>query len=383
MNNSLVPEIKDYRGLLLKQTTFLDVRAPIEFASGAIPGSINVPLLYNEERRQVGTRYRQNGRKAAIELGTELIKGNLREKRIKAWADLLQEKPKAVICCARGGLRSEITQQWLAEKNIFCPRVAGGHKAIRNYLLRFLMDLCASGSLIILSGMTGTGKTSLIKQFDNAVDLEGAANHKGSSFGRPIDEQPSQIDFENCIAVAMLIISSKNKNRSIILEDESRMIGACQIPPYLKEKMQKSPVAVIEMPFEARIERLWNEYVLERYRLTSELYYHEREVRFSNYLQNSLQRIKKRLGRARAKKILDLMQFAISRQHLDEFASHRTWLIELTRDYYDPMYEYQLKAKKQSVVYRGSYSEVRDWLNQNTIDFTSQGGEKSRDLVPR
>ena len=84
MNNSLVPEIKDYRGLLLKQTTFLDVRAPIEFAAGAIPGAINVPLLCDDERRQVGTRYRQNGRKAAIELGTELIKGNLRETRIKA-----------------------------------------------------------------------------------------------------------------------------------------------------------------------------------------------------------------------------------------------------------------------------------------------------------
>ncbi|MAJ87168.1 MAG: tRNA 2-selenouridine(34) synthase MnmH [Cellvibrionales bacterium TMED148] len=382
MNKSFVLETKDYRNLLLKETTIIDVRAPIEFAAGAIPGAINLPLLSDIERQQIGTHYRQGGRKAAIKLGADLVQGSLREKRVKAWAELLREKPRAVICCARGGLRSQISQQWLAEKKISCPRVAGGNKAIRNYLLRFLMDFCAIGSFTILSGMTGTGKTALIKQLKNAVDLEGAANHKGSSFGRPIDEQPSQIDFENRIAVDMLAISSRNKFRSIILEDESRMIGACQIPPYLKDKMQNNPVAVIEMPFEDRIERLWTEYIVERYRKTSELYHDECDARFSNYLKDSLLRIKKRLGGTRAKKIFDLMQSAILRQQHDGFASHRTWLAELTRDYYDPMYAYQLKAKKQSVVYRGNFYEVRDWLNQNTKDCDDQRSEISQELMP-
>ena len=375
MTNNLVIESRDYHNLLLKKTTILDVRAPIEFAAGAIPGAINLPLLSDEERHQVGTRYHQDGREAAIELGTHLVKGDIREKRVNAWAELLKGEPRAVICCARGGLRSQISQQWLAENNIFCPRVAGGNKAIKNYLMSFFVDFCKQASFTILSGMTGTGKTALIKQLDNGVDLEGAANHKGSSFGRPIDEQPSQIDFENRIAVRVLIINAGIKNCSIILEDESQMIGARQIPPFLKDKMQKSPLAVIEMPFEERIERLWDEYIVDRYRRTSRLYSHESDMQFSNYLKDGLHRIRKRLGGARTKQIFALMESAISKQHLDGFSSHRIWLAELTREYYDPMYEYQLKKKMQSVVYRGTFSEVSDWLSQNTQDCSHEAGE--------
>ena len=122
MTKNLVVESREYHNLLLKKTTIIDVRAPIEFAAGAIPGAINLPLLSDEERHQVGTRYNQDGREAAIELGTHLVKGDIREKRVNAWAELLKGEPRAVICCARGGLRSQISQQWLAENSIFCPR---------------------------------------------------------------------------------------------------------------------------------------------------------------------------------------------------------------------------------------------------------------------
>ena len=147
-----------------------------------------------------------------------------------------------------------------------------------------------------------------------------------------------------------------------MLEDESRNIGARHMPHYFSDRMAQSSFVVIEMDFEERLERLWQEYVVERYLKTMAFYGSSGEQEFADYLTQSLLRVQKRLGGQRTKELLASMENAIALQHQDNFASHRYWLTGLTREYYDPMYSYQLEKKKELVALRGNREEVIYWL---------------------
>jgi len=371
---SHLPLVNNYRQLLLDGTPMIDVRAPIEFATGSLPNSINLPLMSDEERHQVGICYKQLGQQAAIKLGHQLVQGEIKAQRIEAWQSFMTANPNAVLYCARGGLRSQLSQEWLAEAGIQCPKVEGGYKSLRGFLFNYLNDYCQQDSLfnkdrapekfIILSGMTGTGKTDIMLQLATGIDLEGAANHKGSSFGRPLNGQPAQIDVENRIALDLLKIENQFPGKTVILEDESRNIGARHLPPYLADLMAQSPIVVIELPLKERIDRLWQEYVIERYHNTIAYHGDRGEEEFAQYLVDSLLRVKKRLGGKRTQEILALMESAIAVQNSDNFASHRLWLTALTVDYYDPMYSYQLSKKQERVLFRGDRAEVMSWLDR-------------------
>jgi tRNA 2-selenouridine synthase len=357
-----LPLVNDYRALLVNNTPMIDVRAPIEFITGALPASANLPLMNDDERHQVGIRYKNNGQQSAIELGHSLVTGDIREQRLQTWKDFIAANPSAVLYCARGGLRSELSCEWLAEAGIECPKVEGGYKSLRGFLFDYLNDYCQRKNFIILSGMTGTGKTDIIQQLPSGVDLEGAANHKGSSFGRPLDGQPVQINFENRIALDILKLEDQQPDATIILEDESRNIGARHLPHYFADRMAESKFVVIDMNFEERLERLWQEYVIERHQKTMAYFGETGEQEFASYLRESLLRVKKRLGGQRTKELLASMDNAIAIQHTDNFAGHRDWLAALTKEYYDPMYSYQLEKKKALIAFRGSRSEVIDWV---------------------
>lgn len=359
-----LPLINNYRQLLLDDIPMIDARAPAEFMIGALPSSINLPLMSDDERHQVGLRYKNNGQQSAIELGHKLIHGEIKQQRVDAWRAFMAANPNGVLYCARGGLRSQLIQEWLAEAGVECPKVEGGYKSLRRFLHQYLMDYCAANMFTILSGMTGTGKTEIIQTLPTGLDLEGAANHKGSSFGRPLDEQPAQINFENRIAIDLLKIEDQHPQSMVVLEDESRNIGARHIPHYFADRMAKSQFVVIEMDFEERLERLWQEYVVERYLKTMAFFGATGEQAFASYLRESLLRVQKRLGGQRTKELLASMDNAIAVQHQDNFASHRDWLTSITRDYYDPMYSYQLEKKKELVVFRGAREAVIDWLER-------------------
>lgn len=359
-----LPLTNNYRQLLLDDIPMIDVRAPVEFVTGALPSSTNLPLMSDDERHQVGIRYKNNGQQSAIELGHQLVNGDIKQQRVEAWQAFMHANPNAVLYCARGGLRSQLSQNWLAEAGIECPKVEGGYKSLRGFLYQYLMDYSANNRFTILSGMTGTGKTEIIQQLATGVDLEGAANHKGSSFGRPLDGQPAQINFENRIALDILKLDDQLPETKIVLEDESRNIGARHLPHYFADCMAQSSFVVIEMDFEERLERLWQEYVVERYLKTMAFFGSAGEQEFSNYLRESLLRVQKRLGGLRTKELLASMDSAITIQHQDNFASHRHWLAALTAEYYDPMYSYQLEKKKELVVFSGSRGEVIEWLER-------------------
>ena len=200
-----LPEIDDFEALLCADTPMLDVRAPLEFSQGAFPFSVNEPLLNDAERQQVGTCYKHVGQESAVKLGTRLVSGNIKAERVARWKAFHSAHPDGVLYCFRGGLRSKITQQWIFdESGVQMPRVKGGYKALRRYLIDQTERLAKQLSPLILSGRTGSGKTHLLKKLECAIDLESLANHRGSSFGRQVSPQPTQISFENRVAIELL-----------------------------------------------------------------------------------------------------------------------------------------------------------------------------------
>ncbi|MBU1815801.1 MAG: tRNA 2-selenouridine(34) synthase MnmH, partial [Gammaproteobacteria bacterium] len=130
--------LTDYAHIFLNDVPMMDVRAPVEFVQGAFPGTVNLPLMNDAERQQVGTCYKQQGQQAAIALGHQLVAGQTKQHRIEAWAAFAQAHAQhGVLYCFRGGLRSQIVQQWLhTEAGIAYPRVIGGYKAMRTFLLQ-------------------------------------------------------------------------------------------------------------------------------------------------------------------------------------------------------------------------------------------------------
>ncbi|MEM7081532.1 MAG: tRNA 2-selenouridine(34) synthase MnmH [Pseudomonadota bacterium] len=360
-----LPLIEDVSPLLDQRVPMIDVRAPIEFEKGALPFARNLPLLEDAERHQVGLCYKNNGQDAAIMLGHKLVSGLTRQSRIESWRQFVATHPDAVLYCARGGLRSTLSQQWLADIGVPIPRVQGGYKQIRRALLTYLDAACLEQSFVLLSGMTGTGKTEMIQTVDRAIDLEQLANHKGSSFGRPLDEQPAQIDFENSLILELMRLRRKSPESTIVLEDEDRKIGGRHLPPQFVAAMKASSMVVIELPFEERIERLWQEYVIDRYNATIALYPSDGEHRFAAYLHDSVHRIQKRLGGERTADIQASINDALANQHNDGFAGHRDWLETITADYYDPMYDYQLEKQQARIVFRGRPEEVTTWLQSS------------------
>ncbi|MBT4212259.1 MAG: tRNA 2-selenouridine(34) synthase MnmH, partial [Porticoccaceae bacterium] len=128
MSKDALPSTNDYLNLLLEGVPMIDVRAPIESQTGALPFATNLPLMTDDERHQVGICYKDQGQKEAIALGHELVCGSSKEARVDAWRTFFVSAPTAVLYCARGGLRSQLSQQWLNDVGISCPRVEGGYK---------------------------------------------------------------------------------------------------------------------------------------------------------------------------------------------------------------------------------------------------------------
>ncbi len=207
---ALRQDSRDYQALFLSETPLLDVRAPIEFAGGKFPGAINIPLMHDEERHQVGLRYKHKGQESAIVLGHELVHGDIKNARVAQWVAFAKAHPDGYLYCLRGGLRSSISQEWLAEAGENYPRIIGGYKAMRAFLLESLERTVAKSSFLTIAGFTGCGKTLIIKELDAAIDLEKLAHHRGSSFGKHATAQPTQSTFDHSLAIALLRLHGRN-----------------------------------------------------------------------------------------------------------------------------------------------------------------------------
>ncbi|MBM3069766.1 tRNA 2-selenouridine(34) synthase MnmH [Lelliottia sp. RWM.1] len=349
----------DYRAILASDTPLIDVRAPIEFTQGAMPAAINLPLMNDDERAAVGTCYKRQGPEAALALGHSLVQGELRESRISAWRDACLANPDGYLCCARGGQRSHITQAWLKEAGVHYPLIAGGYKALRQAAIRVTQEQ-AQKPMVLIGGCTGSGKTLLVKQHVDGIDLEGLAHHRGSSFGRTLTPQLSQASFENQLAVALL----KKDAARWVLEDEGRMIGSNHLPECLRDRMVQSSIVVVEDPFDIRLERLREEYFERMWQAFSSAYGEEAGwTAYSDYLHHGLFAIRRRLGLQRFADLSARLDDAlIEQQRTGRTEAHYAWLAPLLNDYYDPMYRYQLEKKTNNIVFRGSFNDVAAWL---------------------
>ena len=337
----------DLEALLARATPFLDVRAPSEYARGAVPQAVNLPLLDDDERHRVGLTYKNQGHDAAVALGHELVSGEVREAREQAWLRHAERHPDAWIYCWRGGQRSEIAQRWLAARGVDLPRVPGGFKALRKTCMDVLARAPGEKRWIVLAGRTGSGKTDLLRTLDNAIDLEGRAAHRGSAFGATDRPQPTPVGFENALAVDYL----RHRSATVVVEDESRTIGRLAVPEAWHGHMQTAPLALLEVPLAVRVANIEREYV------TAPLYRGIPPAALYARLSDDLSRIRRRLGGDRHRRIQDELDSAFTAA-----SGHGAWIERLLSWYYDPMYDYQLGGKRERVVIQGGAEEIRAFL---------------------
>jgi tRNA 2-selenouridine synthase len=334
------------------EANIVDVRAPVEFLAGSIPGSINLPILNDDERARVGTVYKNQGSDQAVALGHELVAGALKESRIGAWSEAVRARPESTfITCFRGGMRSKLAQAWTAENGFPVPRLEGGYKKMRARLMEEIERFSAARELLVLTGKTGAGKTKVLVELKRPkLDLEALAHHRGSAFGGHRDPQPAQIDFENRLALDMFRLPPE---RQVVIEDESRLIGSVVLPEKLFLKMRSAPVAILDEPLEVRIENTLQEYVVA----------HENEGNLFPSLRESLFRIQRKLGGVRYQEVAhDLRHAQMVFRETRDHAPSRVWIEKLLVWYYDPLYENSFARRKPTEFVRGDRKKMLEIL---------------------
>src|SRR6056297_1219194 len=350
----------DFKKIVLEDIPLIDVRSPKEYKNGSIPNAVNLPLMNNEERHKVGLCYSEKGHDAAVELGHKLVSGKLKEKRIEKWAKFIEKNPTSILFCARGGLRSEISQKWIYNHtNKKVPRLKGGFKAFRNYFIENIKPENIDLDFITLSGYTGSGKTILLNKLNNSIDLEGIANHRGSGFGNYINPQPSPINFENNLSSKIIKMQNK-KYKNVIIEDESRHIGRIFIRKSLFEYFSKSPILLLEVPLGKRVDNIFEEYVIQSKKKYIDYFRKNKELnKWYKVKKNRFDNVKKRLGGVRYKNLTSTLKKAYDLQiRKNDFELHKDWIKGLLEKYYDPLYDHHLNNLKREILFKGNFNEV-------------------------
>jgi tRNA 2-selenouridine synthase len=240
--------------------TIIDVRSPAEFNEDHIPGSINLPVLTDEQRHEVGLKHKVDGAFAGSLLGAPLVARNIAHyletelaQRPRQW--------KPLIYCWRGGQRSNSLATILARVGWHTHILEGGYKAYRRFIIEHL-SAPSKFQYIVLAGRTGTAKSlilqALAKRGEQVLDLEELAKHKGSVLGDlPNIEQPSQKQFES------LLFATLNKfdlSRPVYVEAESKKVGKVHIPDTLMENIRNGAVITINAPLTWRVDYLLRDY---------------------------------------------------------------------------------------------------------------------------
>lgn len=251
-----IEEFLEVRG----HTPIFDVRSPSEYAHAHIPNAISLPLFSDEERKVVGTAYKQESREQAIKIGLDYFGGKMRKMVEEIEAELKDSKDKRVIVhCWRGGMRSAGVAWLLDLYGYKVSTIIGGYKSYRQWIhQQFLQEQ----NYIVIGGYTGSGKTPVLHELkekgSQAIDLEDLAKHRGSSFGS-IDgiPQPTQEMFENLLGESLATVS---KDETVWLEDESQRIGNLNLPAPFWQAIRKAPVCFLNIPFEERLNHIVEEY---------------------------------------------------------------------------------------------------------------------------
>ncbi|HZK25125.1 MAG TPA: tRNA 2-selenouridine(34) synthase MnmH [Oscillospiraceae bacterium] len=237
-----------------------DVRSPKEYAEAHIPGAANIPLLENEERALVGITYKDEGTDRAKQVGLSLVAPRLPQmiEKIRRQA----KGKKVVIYCWRGGTRSRSICAIMEALNYPVWQLQGGYKAFRRYIHSYLSQATVTMPVFVLNGLTGVGKTHIIKILQQqgypALDLEGMANHRGSAFGAVgLGQARSQKDFEALLALFLL---EHHAASYLVIEGEGKRIGSATLPDFLFQAMEEGQHLLLEADVAVRVGRIVEEY---------------------------------------------------------------------------------------------------------------------------
>jgi len=296
----------------------IDVRAPLEFQQGHIPGAVNIPLFDDNERKVVGTAYKKENKEAAMYAGLEFA-GKKLVKLAKQGERAAGKNRTLLVHCWRGGMRSK-SMVWLFETmGLSCYLLEGGYKSYRSYAREVLATPL---NLLVIGGRTGSGKTAILHHLrllgEQVIDLEGLAHHKGSAFGALGElDQPSTEQFENELCKELLPLDTK---RVTWIEDESRNVGKCVIPGELYSRMRETEIVFLDISREQRARHLVGDYAQ-----------YEQEA-----LRTCVLKIEKRLGGDRTREALE----AIDREDFYQTAM-------ITLHYYDKAYMHSLEKNHE------------------------------------
>ncbi|WP_413309486.1 tRNA 2-selenouridine(34) synthase MnmH [Bacillus sp. 1P10SD] len=335
----------------LKNPIIVDIRSPIEFKDGAIPGAINVPLFSDEERHEIGIIYKHEGQAAAKWRAMELVSPKIPE-LLHTIKDH-HTNGELVIHCWRGGMRSNAVVTFLEFAGIYAWRLVGGYKAYRHHILEKIPTIIPQNAVVI-HGMTGVGKTEVLKILKQRsypiLDLEEMAGHRGSIFGTiGLGEGHNQKTFDSLLFKGLQEIQGSDY---FLVEAESKRIGKAVQPEELMDTKFKGINIYIHSPLEQRVKQLISEYVLP----------YENEPWYESKIFSNLEKVLKR--------VRDLEVRSKLMDYLDEKNYHELIRI-LLEYYYDPRYDH---ARQE---YEGDFYDI---FADNPVDAAEKVENKLNEL---
>ncbi len=333
-----------------QHTDIIDVRSPSEFAVDHLPSAQNLPVLNDEERKEVGTLHKTDAF-GARKRGAALIARNI----ARFLDGPLRTKNGSFypfIYCWRGGLRSKSLGTILSQIGFRVSVLDGGYKRYRHHIIDYLEHLAPKLHLRILAGLTGTSKTTILHRLKmrgaQILDLEGLAHHKGSLLGsEPGRTQPTQKLFESRLVAAL---TKLDPSQEIWVECESKKIGSIHTPPALFGAMQKAPITEVRAPIESRVQYLLSDY---------------------SYLCTEPELLKAQIG------FLAPHQRKSQIVHWQHLIEHQKWpefVRELLEHHYDPSYA---RSQHRWAQYRDKIYELKDLTHPTLEQFADTLLEKA------
>lgn len=245
-----------------KKVGFVDVRSPGEHQMSTIPGAVNIPVLDDEARAEVGTLYVKGKVEEAKQFGVTSVSKRLPDMYAR-YRQLLEDHDELVIFCSRGGMRSNSIFSLLKALGMPVSRLQGGYKSYRRYINEHLDAQFEKVRFVTLYGLSGTGKTDILKELakrgSKTLDLEGCANHRGSVLGSVGLEEPhTQKMFESLLFESSL---DWQEGDIVYTEGESKRIGQVVMPVSLVEAIREGVKLYIESSIEKRVEQIHRDYV--------------------------------------------------------------------------------------------------------------------------
>lgn len=336
--------IKD--ALNLEDTIFIDARTPKEYEEDHILNSLNLPILNDEEHAEIGTLYKQVGKVQAINKGFDYVGYKL--KYMYSTLEGLSNKYKnIVIYCARGGMRSKSLVSFFESLGLNLYQLEGGYKSYRNFVIDYLDIAMDTKKFIVLHGLTGVGKTDMLKLLENngldIVDLEDMASNSGSVFGYiTFDKRPpTQKKFETKIFEKLYYA----KSNYIFIESESKRVGHVSVPEPIYDAMTQDGIhLLLEASMKSRVDRLARDYVYS-------------DCKDKKELVECINRFRKRLGHERVNKFIEMFNNEKYEEVIEEYLV----------GYYDPLYNHSVKQYTYDMFV--NTDDIDEGL-QNIINFT-------------